>query len=70
MVSLITQAVGSFIKLYLLLLFVRVLLTWFPNVDWMSQPWQGLADMPAVATSSNALRFLLRCCLHCHPTHF
>ena len=28
MVALITQAVGSFIKLYLLMLFVRVLLTW------------------------------------------
>lgn len=39
---LITSAVASFIKLYLLLLFVRVLLTWFPNVDWMGQPWVTL----------------------------
>ena len=45
MVALITQAVGSFIKLYLLLLFVRVLLTWFPNVDWMRQPWAILRQI-------------------------
>jgi uncharacterized protein YggT (Ycf19 family) len=45
MVALITQAVGSFIKLYLLLLFVRVLLTWFPNVDWMRQPWAILRQV-------------------------
>lgn len=42
---LITQAVASFIKLYLLLLFVRVLLTWFPNVDWMGQPWVTLRQV-------------------------
>lgn len=45
MVALITQAVGSFIKLYLLMLFVRVLLTWFPNVDWMRQPWAILRQV-------------------------
>ena len=45
MVALITQAVGSFIKLYLLLLFIRVLLTWFPNVDWMRQPWSILRQI-------------------------
>lgn len=42
---LITGAVASFIKLYLLLLFVRVLLTWFPTVDWMSQPWLTLRQV-------------------------
>ena len=44
-VALVTQAVGSFIKLYLLMLFVRVLLTWFPNVDWMRQPWAILRQV-------------------------
>ena len=42
---LITSAVASFIKLYLLLLFVRVLLTWFPNVDWQGQPWVTLRQV-------------------------
>jgi hypothetical protein len=40
----------SFIKLYLLLLFTRVLLTWFPNVNWMGQPWITLRQVspPAI----------------------
>ncbi|KAK3271274.1 hypothetical protein CYMTET_20363 [Cymbomonas tetramitiformis] len=42
---LITSAVASFIRLYLLLLFVRVLLTWFPNVNWMGQPWITLRQV-------------------------
>ena len=45
MVGLVTQSVASFIKLYLLLLFVRVLLTWFPNVNWMRQPWTMLRQV-------------------------
>jgi len=45
MIALITQSVASFIKLYLLLLFVRVLLTWFPNVNWMRQPWTMLRQV-------------------------
>ena len=45
MIPLVTQSVASFIKLYLLLLFVRVLLTWFPNVNWMRQPWTMLRQV-------------------------
>lgn len=43
MVALITQAVGSFIKLYLLMLFVRVLLTWqgWTRVNKLSWVGQG-----------------------------
>jgi uncharacterized protein YggT (Ycf19 family) len=36
---------NSFLKLYLLLLFLRVLLTWFPNVNWMNQPWITLRQV-------------------------
>uniref|UniRef100_A0A061QX48 YggT family protein n=1 Tax=Tetraselmis sp. GSL018 TaxID=582737 RepID=A0A061QX48_9CHLO len=42
---LITRAVASFIKLYLLLLFLRVLLSWFPTFDWMQQPWLALRQV-------------------------
>merc|ERR1712060_786551 len=42
---LITNAVASFIRLYLLLLFIRVLLTWFPNVKWEGQPWVTLRQV-------------------------
>lgn len=42
---LIVQALASFLKIYLLLLFLRVLLTWFPNFDWMVQPWVTLRQV-------------------------
>lgn len=42
----ITKAVASFIKLYLLLLFVRVLLSWFPTFTWWEQqPWLALRQV-------------------------
>lgn len=45
MVALITQAVGSFIKFYLLMLFIRVLLTWQgrTRVDELSRGGHGSA---------------------------
>lgn len=42
----ITRAVASFIKLYLLLLFVRVLLSWFPTFAWWeNQPFAALRQV-------------------------
>lgn len=32
-------------QLYLLLLFVRVLLSWFPNFSWENQPWLALRQV-------------------------
>lgn len=34
-------------QLYLLLLFLRVLLSWFPTFDWMQQPWLALRQVRA-----------------------
>ena len=42
---LFTRAVASFMKLYLLLLFVRVLLSWFPQFNWEQQPWLTLRQL-------------------------
>ena len=38
-------AIASFLNIYLILLFIRVLLTWFPNVDWTSQPFATLTQL-------------------------
>ncbi|MEE3717813.1 YggT family protein [Tumidithrix elongata RA019] len=35
----------SFISIYLALLFIRVLLTWFPNVRWETQPFAALSQI-------------------------
>ena len=52
---LITRAVSSFIKLYLLLLFMRVLLSWFPAFNWEDQPWLALRQVCWLHTGSVTL---------------
>merc|ERR1712224_459886 len=42
---LLTKAFASFIKMYLLLLFLRVLLGWFPTFNWDANPWQALRQV-------------------------
>ncbi|MEM9219749.1 MAG: YggT family protein [Cyanobacteria bacterium P01_F01_bin.150] len=44
-VALVVQSIGQFINIYLLLLFARVLLSWFPNVNWMNQPFAALSQV-------------------------
>ena len=39
------QGIYAFLQLYSILLIIRVLLTWFPNVDWMSQPFATLSQL-------------------------
>jgi YggT family protein len=43
--TIILGTVSSFISIYLILLFIRVLLTWFPNVNWESQPFAALSQI-------------------------
>ena len=35
----------SFLQVYLILLLVRVSLTWFPNVNWYGQPFYSLSKL-------------------------
>ncbi len=35
--NLLTDSLANFLQIYLLLIFVRILLTWFPTVEWMNQ---------------------------------
>lgn len=35
----------SFVSIYTVLLIIRVLLTWFPQVNWYAQPFQALRDI-------------------------
>lgn len=43
--EIILQTTLSFITLYLGLLFIRVLLTWFPNINWYNQPFAALSQI-------------------------
>jgi YggT family protein len=37
--------IESFLGIYLILLFIRVLLTWFPQVEWYNQPFSTLSQL-------------------------
>ena len=45
MVSLIAESIGTFLSIYSLLLIIRILLSWFPNIDWLSQPFAALSQL-------------------------
>jgi YggT family protein len=42
---LITKALANFLQIYIILLFIRLLLSWFPNVDWMRPPFSILSQL-------------------------
>ena len=35
--NLLTDSLANFLQIYLLLIFIRILLTWFATVEWMNQ---------------------------------
>ena len=37
--------IASFLQIYFVMLLIRVLLTWFPTVDWYAQPFSTLAQL-------------------------
>ncbi len=41
----ILDTLATFIGIYLLLLVIRILLTWFPNVNWSRQPFTALSQI-------------------------
>ena len=44
-VGMFAQAFATFLNIYFVLLIIRILLSWFPNVDWMSQPFATLSQL-------------------------
>jgi YggT family protein len=42
MLSNIAHWLASLINLYTMILFVRIILTWVPSIDWYKQPFQVL----------------------------
>ncbi len=43
--AIILGTLSSFISIYLGLLIIRVLLTWFPNIQWNNQPFVALSQI-------------------------
>jgi YggT family protein len=43
--ALILESFSNFLQLYSLLLIGRILLSWFPNLDWSNQPWATITQL-------------------------
>ncbi len=43
--ELLTQSLGKFLQIYLILIFVRILLSWFQTADWANQIMGFLAPV-------------------------
>jgi YggT family protein len=44
-VQIIAGALATFLNIYFVLLIVRILLSWFPNVNWLSPPFSILSQL-------------------------
>jgi YggT family protein len=41
----VSLALMNFLKIYSVLLLVRILLSWFPNIDWYRNPWAIISQL-------------------------
>lgn len=48
------------VQIYLLLLFLRVLLSWFPAFNWERQPWLALRQVACSLQVSHPFFFLFK----------
>jgi YggT family protein len=44
-VALLADTFSTFLQIYIILLIIRILLTWFPSVDWLSPPFSILSQL-------------------------
>lgn len=43
--QLIAASLAQFLQIYFVLLIIRVLLSWFPNVNWLSPPFSWISQL-------------------------
>ncbi len=43
--NILVQALSTFLSIYTVLLIIRILLSWFPNVDWLNPPFSVLSQL-------------------------
>ncbi|MEM1171781.1 MAG: YggT family protein [Cyanobacteria bacterium P01_H01_bin.35] len=44
-IGLLAQTLSTFVSIYLVLMFIRILLSWFPNVNWYDPPFSVLSQL-------------------------
>lgn len=44
-IGLLAETLGTFVQIYLILMFIRILLSWFPNINWYDPPFSVLSQL-------------------------
>lgn len=44
-IALLIDSLIGFLNIYIFLLFARIILSWFPNIEWYKQPFQILNQL-------------------------
>ena len=44
-IGLLTNTLATFLQIYLFLMFIRILLSWFPNINWYDPPFSVLSQL-------------------------
>ncbi|NEQ40862.1 MAG: YggT family protein [Okeania sp. SIO3I5] len=44
-IGLLAETLSTFVSIYLVLMFIRILLSWFPNVNWYDPPFSVLSQL-------------------------
>ncbi|MEB3343325.1 YggT family protein [Okeania sp.] len=44
-IGLLAQTLSTFVSFYLVLMFIRILLSWFPNINWYDPPFSVLSQL-------------------------
>lgn len=44
-IGILVGTLTTFINIYLLLMFIRILLSWFPNINWYDPPFSVLSQL-------------------------
>jgi YggT family protein len=45
LIGMLAEAIATFLSIYSVLLIIRILLSWFPNVDWSSAPFSIVSQL-------------------------
>ncbi len=45
LISLLVTTLTTFISIYTVLIFIRILLSWFPNINWFDPPFSILSQL-------------------------
>ncbi len=44
-ISLVAESLATFLNFYFVIIILRVLLSWFPNIDWLSPPFSWISQI-------------------------